>query len=217
MHCLKQFLVYFLRFDEYHQLIFKYGVIYMTDLQEYITSYFGITNQHMDKITALFKPTTLKKGAYFTKTGQYCQKLSFVHAGYLRVYGTYHQKEVTQWIASKGSFITDLYSFNFKQRARFTIQALTDCTLYNINQKDYDLLNTKVPNWQAMEKQFIAGCFVHLEDRIFSHLSQTAEERYNQLFEYDKELFNHVPQHYLASMLGMSPETFSRIRNKKNS
>lgn len=66
-----------------------------------------------------------------------------------------------------------------------------------------------------MEKQFIAGCFVQLEDRVFSHLSLSAEERYDKLFENNKEIFNQVPLQYLASMLGMSPETFSRIRNKK--
>ncbi len=63
----------------------------------------------------------------------------------------------------------------------------------------------------------MASCFIQLEDRIFSHLSLNAEERYHQFFENNKELFNQVPLQYLASMLGMSPETFSRIRNKKNS
>ncbi|MGS0527187.1 Crp/Fnr family transcriptional regulator [Zobellia nedashkovskayae] len=108
-----------------------------------------------------------------------------------------------------------MYSFSFKQRARWNIQALTDCELYTINKENYALLNSVVPNWAEMEKQFIAGCFVQLEERVFSHLSLSAEERYNQLFENNKALFNQVPLQYLASMLGMSPETFSRIRNKK--
>lgn len=187
----------------------------MTELQQYITSYFGITNQHMDKITALFTESRLKKGAYFVKSGQYCEKLSFVRSGFIRVFANGNQKEITQWISTKGYFITDLYSFNFKQRARWNIQALTDCELYTIDKENYALLNNLVPHWPEMEKQFIAGCFVQLEDRVFSHLSLSAEERYNKLFESNKELFNHVPLQYLASMLGMSPETFSRIRNKK--
>jgi hypothetical protein len=66
-----------------------------------------------------------------------------------------------------------------------------------------------------MEKQFITSCFVAIEDRIFQHLSLSAEERYDELFEQNKELFNHVPLQYIASMLGMTPETFSRIRSKK--
>jgi len=187
----------------------------LTELQKYITSYFGITNDDMDKVTSLFKESKLKKGEYFIKTHQYCEKLSFVRSGFIRVFAYYNDKEITQWISTKGYFITDLYSFNFKQRARWNIQALTDCELYTIDNENYTLLNNLVPNWSEMEKQFIAGCFIQLEDRVFSHLSLSAEERYNKLFENNKELFNQVPLQYLASMLGMSPETFSRIRNKK--
>ena len=187
----------------------------MTELQKYITSYFGVTNQNMDEITSLFTESELKKGEYFTKTGQCCEKLSFVRSGYIRVFATAGEKEITQWISTKGYFITDLYSFNFKQRARWNIQALSDCELYTVNKENYALLNNIVPNWVEMEKQFIAGCFVQLEDRVFSHLSLSAEERYDKLFKNNKALFNQVPLQYIASMLGMSPETFSRIRNKK--
>ncbi len=187
----------------------------MTELQNYITSYFGITNQNMDKITSLFSETTLKKGEFFIKSGMYCEKLSFVRSGYIRVFANANGKEVTQWISTKGYFITDLYSFTFKQRAKWNIQALTDCELYTIDKENYTLLNNLVPNWVEMEKQFIAGCFIQLEDRVFNHLSLSAEERYDKLFENNKELFNQVPLQYIASMLGMTPETFSRIRNKK--
>ena len=71
-----------------------------------------------------------------------------------------------------------------------------------------------VPKWVELEKMFITKCFSILEDRILQHLSLSAEERYNQLFEFNKELFNVVPLQYLASMLGMAPETLSRIRKK---
>ena len=187
----------------------------MTELQNYIASYFGINNKDMDKITLLFKESKLKKGEYFTKSGKYCEKLSFVRSGFIRIFAETNGKEVTQWISTKGYFVTDLYSFSFKQRSKWNIQALTDCDLYTIDKDNYALLNKLVPNWPEIEKQFIAGCFVQLEDRVFSHLSLNAEERYDKLFENNKELFNQVPLHYIASMLGMSPETFSRIRNKK--
>lgn len=187
----------------------------MTELQKYITSYFGITNENMDKITSLFSESELKKGEYFTKSGQYCEKLSFVRSGYIRVFANANDKEVTQWISTQGQFITDLNSLSFKQRARWNIQALTDCKLYTIEKENYSQLNSIVPNWSEMEKQFIAACFIQLEDRVFTHLSLSAEERYDKLFDNSKELFNQVPLQYIASMLGMSPETFSRIRNKK--
>lgn len=162
----------------------------------------------------MFTQSELKKGDYFIKPGQYCDKLSFVQSGFIRVFANTHDKEITQWISSKGYFLTDLHSFIFNQRARWNMQALTDCKLYTISAKNFEELNNIVPNWSEMEKKFIAGCFITLEDRVFMHLSLTAEERYNHFFENNKELFNHVPLQYIASMLGMSPETLSRIRSK---
>lgn len=143
-----------------------------------MTSYFGVTNQNMDKITSFFTETTLKKGAYFLKTGQYCEKLSFVKSGFLRFYAINNEREVTQWISAKGYFVIDLYSFNFKQRARWNIQALTDCELYTISKEDYELLNNTIPDWAEKEKLFLTSCFTQLEERVFSHLSLSAEERY---------------------------------------
>ena len=187
----------------------------MTELEHYINSYFGIVgSDDLQKITSLFKPSSLKKGDYFLKTGKSCDKLSFIQSGFLRIYASTSDKEVTQWISTKGYFVTDLSSLVFGSPARFTIQALTDAELYTINKADYATIGKLIPRWHELEKLFIARCFTILEDRIFSHLSMTAEERYNFFFEHNKELFNQVPLQYIASMLGMTPETFSRIRKK---
>lgn len=186
----------------------------MQDLEKYISSYFGV-NENIEKVSSLFIESDLEKGEYFVKADQYCEKLSFVQSGYIRVFANVGDKEITQWISSKGQFLTELQSLIFKQRGRWNMQALTQCKLYTIHKENYKLLHEIVPNWPMMEKQFIADCFITLENRVFTHLSLSAEERYEQLFEFDKELFNQVPLHYLASMLGMSPETFSRIRKKR--
>ncbi|NQX91846.1 MAG: Crp/Fnr family transcriptional regulator [Flavobacteriales bacterium] len=171
----------------------------------------------MNVISSLFHPGELKRNEFFLKEKGYCDKLSFVRSGFVRIFANTADKEGTQWISKEGHFITDLFSFQFDQRARWTIQALTDCELYTISKKDYMRLNELVPNWASIEKQFLAACFVQLENRVFSHLSLSAEERYALFFEENKAMFNHVPLQYIASMLGMSPETFSRIRRKLNS
>lgn len=188
----------------------------MTELEQYIKSYFGVIQQNdLQIISSLFHLTTIKKGEYFLKTGKPCNKLSFIQSGLLRIFIATDDKEVTQWISTQGYFVTDLSSLLFESPARWTIQALTDSVLYTINSEDYKKIGTLVPQWHELEKLFIAKCFTILEDRIFSHLSMTAEERYNFFFENNKELFNQVPLQYIASMLGMTPETFSRIRKKQ--
>jgi CRP-like cAMP-binding protein len=186
----------------------------MSELEHYIQSYFGVGESDMQHIVSLFHPEVLKKGAYFLKTGRQCNQLSFIQSGMMRVFVQMDEKEVTQWISTKGYFINDLSSLMFGTPARWTIQALTDTELYTIRKEDYERIGLLVPEWYQLEKLFIARCFTLLEDRIFSHLSMSAEERYHFFFENNRELFNQVPLQYIASMLGMTPETFSRIRKK---
>jgi CRP-like cAMP-binding protein len=184
----------------------------MTDLEQYINSYFGVTGEELSAIVALFKPTTLKKGDYWLKTGNICGQLSFIQSGFLRVYVSMEDEEVTQWIGAKGSFMADLASLTFKTPARWNIQALTDTELHTIHDKEYKRIAELVPRWPEYEKHFIVKCFTMMENRIFAHLSMSAEGRYCFFYQQNKELFNQVPLQYIASMLGMTPETFSRIR-----
>lgn len=186
----------------------------MGELEQYIQSYFGVEPGDLKHIANLFKPQIMSKGEFYLKSGGHCDKLSFIQSGLMRIYVQPGDKEVTQWISSKGYFITDLSGFIFRTPARWNIRALTDTMLYTIERNDYNALGKDIPKWHELEKLFIAKCFTILEDRIYSHLSMSAEERYHLFFENNKTLFNEVPLQYIASMLGMTPETFSRIRKK---
>lgn len=186
----------------------------MTELQQYIGAYFGVEQAHLQSISNLFEETTLAKGEFFCRSGKYCEKLSFVKRGLIRIYAEVDDKEITQWISAPGYFVTDLASLVFKKEARWNIQALTDCELYTISGERYRRIGEVIPNWDRLEKMFLANCFMTLEDRVFKHLSMSAAERYHELFAQNPSLFNEVPLQYLASMLGMTPETLSRIRAK---
>lgn len=186
----------------------------MTELEKYIQTYFGVSNQDLGVISTFFQPKKLHKGEFFLKTGRRSDRLGFVQSGILREFVILDDKEITKWISTNGYFAVDLASFVFHQPARWNIQALTDCEIYIIESVDYDKIGQFVPRWAELEKLFIAKCFTVLEDRVLQHLALSAEERYEQLFNFNKELFNQVPLQYLASMLGMTPETFSRIRKK---
>ncbi|MDX2191337.1 MAG: Crp/Fnr family transcriptional regulator [Bacteroidota bacterium] len=188
----------------------------MTELEHYINSYFGIVNtDDLNTISSFFKLHKLEKGDFLLKTNNRCDKLSFIQSGLLRIFVNNDEKEITQWISTKGYFATDLSSFIFNAPARWNIQALVETELYTINKEDYKKIEDLVPKWAEIEKLFLVRCFTILEDRIFSHLSMTAEERYHFFFQNNRELFNQVPLQYIASMLGMTPETFSRIRKKQ--
>jgi CRP-like cAMP-binding protein len=186
----------------------------MRELEQYIQSYFGIRQEDLANIASLFKEERLQKGNSYLRAGAPCNKLSFIRSGYIRIYSDSGEKEVTQWISSPSYFVTDLAGLIFEKPARWHMEALTDVELYTIGRTDYQSIGLIVPQWHQLEKLFIAKCFVMLEDRIFHHLLMSAEQRYDLFFEQNRELFKHVPLQYIASMLGMTPETFSRIRKK---
>jgi len=186
----------------------------VTELEQYIQNYFEANEANLSAIAAAFTYETVSKGDYLLKQGRYCNRLSFVKSGLIRIYAHKEDREVTQWISTAGYFTTDLASFVFSTPARWNLQALADCELYTISKEAYDKLGNEIPEWHKLEKLFLAKCFVILEERVNSHLFMTAEERYHQLHGQQAQLFNQVPLQYLASMLGMTPETLSRLRKK---
>ncbi len=190
----------------------------MTELEQYIKSYFGVVSSNdLQTIISLFQLASVKKGEFLLQSDRRCDTLSFVQSGLLRMFAITDGKEVTQWISSKGYFATDLSSFVFETPSRWNIQALVDTEIYIITREDYQKIGDLVPKWSELEKLFLVRCFTTLEDRVFSHLSMTAKERYDLFFEQNSELFNQVPLQFIASLLGMTPETFSRIRKKRMS
>lgn len=187
----------------------------MKNIESFIQSHFEILDpEDLKKLSQLFKEQHLKRGDYLLNTGSHCNKFCSIESGLLRIYALADDKEITQWLATKGTFGTDFASFLFDEPSRWNIQALTDTQIYYVTKSDYDKINLIVPQWKELEKRFIIKCLTFLENRVFSFLSMSAEERYNSFFKTNSEVFNQAPSQYIASMLGMTPETFSRI--KKN-
>ena len=187
----------------------------MNELESYIRSYFGVSPENIGVIKSLFVLEEVPSGTYYTKAGSPCEKLSFIKSGVFRVYKSVDTKEVTQWIGTPGYFVTDLQSLVFDLPSRWSIQCTQNSELYTISKKDYNTLNTVMPEWPQLEKKFLAKCFLALEDRVFSLISKSARERYAELMSANPSIFNEVPLHNIASMLGMSPETLSRIRSER--
>lgn len=187
----------------------------MTELEKYISGYFAVDKEEAAAIAALFRPEQLRKGDYYLKAGRYCDRMAFVQAGIVREYVIVNDKEVTKWISTPGYFVLDLAGFLFRQPSRWNIHALTDCELLVLDRQDYERMPSIIPGWPELEKLFIARCFTILEERVLTLIALSAEERYEKLFAYNSELFNAVPLQYLASMLGMTPETLSRLRKKR--
>ncbi|MCH2082199.1 MAG: Crp/Fnr family transcriptional regulator [Saprospiraceae bacterium] len=187
----------------------------MSELKKHITQTFGFTESEYRHVKDFFKPKVILEGDFFLKEGQYVRQMGFVEKGILREFLYVNGKEVTKWFSTSGYFAVDLSGFLFDQKAKVNYQATTDVELLAISKENYNKISTRVPRWNKLEKMFLAKCFTILENRVVSHLALNAEERYNQLFAFNPTLFNQVPLNQIASMLGMTAETLSRIRKKQ--
>jgi CRP-like cAMP-binding protein len=187
----------------------------MSELKKHIIQTFEFNESEFEQIKDFFKPKVILEGDYFLKEGQYVRQMGFVEMGILREFLYVKDKEVTKWFSTSGYFAVDLSGFLFDQKSKVSYQAITDVELLTISKEDYNKISTRVPRWDKLEKMFFAKCFRVLENRVVSHLALNAEERYTQMFALNPTLFNEVPLNQIASMLGMTAETLSRIRKKQ--
>ena len=168
--------------------------------------------EDLDTVVGKFERRQLKKGDYFLTSGTICREMAFIETGYLRMFNIADGKEITFWIGNDGRFITSLSSFVFESPNFWNIQAVTDCSLQVINRKDHFELCKQQAKWLEFDNVLLARSFALLEQSMFAHLHTTAQQRFEALLEENPSLFNHVPLQYIASMLGITPETLSRLR-----
>lgn len=172
-------------------LLFIFRVL--KELISYLRNHYSVSEEEAQIISRFFTIEKMAKGASYVKEGAICDKLSFVTKGMLRVYKTVNDKEVTQWISTPGFFATDIASLMFGVPSRWTIHAIDDSEVFTISQRDYLNLKNHLSTWPEIEKRFITKCFVSLEERVFSQLSLSTEEQYDQLMKYSGSLVREVP------------------------
>ena len=147
--------------------------------------------------------------------GEVSNQIAFIKKGFMRAYYEINDGlEVTKYIQPKHLLITSFTSFTSREPSKEYIQALTDCELWVIDYDSMQLLYRKYPKWQEIGRLIMEQIYMNLEKRILSFLTQNAEDRYKSLVKENPRLIHDVPLRYIASMLGITPETLSRIRQK---
>lgn len=188
-----------------------------SDLRKCISEQVHIPEKVMEDILSRFHPKLLHAGVNFIEPGRICRKMAYIQSGILRMYNIADGKEITLWIGSRNRFITDLSSFINQNPSRWFIETIGTSQLLTISREQHYHLVSKYHDWIEFDNRLLSNAFTLMEQRMFSHLYMSAEERYTALFNSDPELFNQVPLKHIASMLGMTPETLSRLRAKQTS
>jgi CRP-like cAMP-binding protein len=174
-----------------------------------------LTADDENTIKNYLTPKKIRKKQYLLQEGDVCKFIAFVEKGALRSYSI-DEKGVEHIIqfAPEGWTISDLYSFLTGEPATYTIDALEDSELVLITQSAHEELLHILPKYETHMRLQVTGAYIAMQRRMTSIISQPLDERYKSLLDLYPDIVQRVPQHMIASYMGLTPETLSRVRRK---
>lgn len=181
----------------------------------YLKEKAGLTEEQLGQVRALTINKRLRKRQYLLQEGDICHYNCFVAKGCLRNYRVSEDGlEHILRFAVENWWLSDTESYNNGTPTKNNIDALEDSELLLIEKEDFNQLVNSIAPFREFIERLKAKSFDASQNRIMSNISDTAEERYKNFMKSYPDIFNRVPLHMIASYLGVSRETLSRIRNQ---
>ncbi|MGB3466452.1 MAG: Crp/Fnr family transcriptional regulator [Cyclobacteriaceae bacterium] len=182
----------------------------------YLTRYYHIKKDVQQELEKHIICSEIAKDEFLLREGNVCRRLYFVEEGVVRAFHYKDGREVTGWFGFDSDLVTSFHSFIDQQPGREFIQALENCTLWSIGRDQlYDIYN-QYPEVERLGRITCEQYYIRLEDRFVNAHFKTATERYHNLISQYPHIIQRVPLGFIASYLGISQETLSRIRAKTN-
>jgi CRP-like cAMP-binding protein len=175
----------------------------------------SFTQEEQDVIRNYLTPKKLRKRQYLLQEGDVCKFIAFVEKGTLRSYSVDEKgnEHIIQF-ALEGWTISDLYSFMTGEPATYNIDALEDSELVLISKSAQEEILKRCPKYETYTRLQLTGAYLAMQKRLTSIISLPLEERYNSFITLYPNIVQRVPQHMIASYMGLKPETLSRLRRK---
>ena len=184
-------------------------------LLKYVARYISLTEEETAFFTSLLKVRLLRKRQYLLQAGDVSRHEYFVNSGCLRAY-TVDDKGMEHIVqfAIEDWWINDMYSFLTQTPATYNIDVLEDAELVCFDRNAYDQLLENIPKFDRMFRIMLQKSFVAQQRRIIENMSLPAQERYVLFQQRYPQFEQRIPQHQIASYLGITPESLSRIRKQ---
>jgi CRP/FNR family transcriptional regulator, anaerobic regulatory protein len=183
-------------------------------IREYISRFMILPESDLQLFFKSLVKKKVPKGGFLMEAGQVCDYVAFINKGHFRAFCLIDKEEATYNFFFDGNFMTDYPSFISRQPSIEIHQALEDAEVLTINYLDMQRIYKEVPSWEKFGRLIAEFIIMGIADRNRSMLFMSPEDRYLNLMKTRPKVFANIPQHYIASYLGIQPESLSRIRKR---
>jgi CRP/FNR family transcriptional regulator, anaerobic regulatory protein len=181
---------------------------------ESIKSFVSLTLQEEEAFTQVLQVKQYKKKEFLLQEGQVCDKVTFINSGCMRLFYTVEGVENTVQFFFGDTWYTDYASFLTGQATIENMQALQNCEVVQFKKQDLLNLYEKFPIFDRVGRVMAENAYLSLSRLNQMLTNEEPELRYLNLLKQRPELVQQIPQHYIASYLGIKPESLSRIRKR---
>lgn len=181
------------------------------DLEKFLGQYVHLPVEVRHDVVSRFREKSIEKNGFVLTEGRICNEFVFVKSGCLRLFYETDKTEISVWFAFPGSTAIEISSFISDTPSAYSIQAIEKSTVLYLTKAELTNLCEKHPSMHEMMRRFWEDAVVSLIRRFTALQKETAEKRYTDLLK-NTDYINKIPQKYLASFLGVTPTSLSRIR-----
>jgi CRP-like cAMP-binding protein len=183
--------------------------------RKYLIERCALTEKELSLVQSLSVEKRLAGREYLLREGGVCRELVFVTRGLVRLYRIDKKgNEHIMRFAAENSWLSDRESYLSGQPSHSNIEAIEDSEILCWRKDDFDVLLKEIPALKQLMKALVTRNQIAGQNRIYTAISTSSEEKYLQFVEMYPTIFNRVPLHMVASYLGVTRETLSRIRRR---
>lgn len=180
-----------------------------------IDQFIHLSNESKEALASILLPLDLPKGRTLIHANTICEHAYFIEEGLARTYYIKNGKDVTDWLAAEDSFVVSIVSFLTQQPDRRSVELLERSLLWAVPYKGLEKLYFEFHEIERLGRLLVSHGLVLLQQRFDDLHFATAQERYQKLLQQNPTFIQRVPLRFIASYLGITQETLSRIRAQK--